>query len=122
MRALVGREKCDVGAEQPDRAGIGPQVAADLAEQRCLAGAVRADDQPAFARLYREGNVVRNRKAAERLLQVDDFKGAICFQGTPRDPLRNAVASVPRPGTIPVGITRAMNRNTRPSSMFQRSI
>jgi hypothetical protein len=41
MRAPVGRKKGDVGAEQPDRAGIGPQVAADLIEQRGLAGGVR---------------------------------------------------------------------------------
>ena len=43
------------------------------------------------------------------------------FDGGHRDPLRSTAASLLKPGTIPVGITSTMNRNTRPSSMFQRS-
>jgi hypothetical protein len=50
MRALVGREVRDVGAEQLDLSRIRPQVAADLIEQRGLARAIRADDQAPFAR------------------------------------------------------------------------
>jgi hypothetical protein len=75
MRALVGGKKRDVGTEQPDRTCVRPQVAADLIEERGLAGAVRTDDQAAFARIDRERYVVRSREAAERFLQVDDLKG-----------------------------------------------
>src|SRR5664279_3532790 len=111
----------DVGAEQFDLSRIRAEVAADLIEQSGLAGAVRTDDQAAFARPYRKRYVLRHDKAAERLLQVDDFERVPGCYWRHRDLLRSAVASLLRPGTIPVGTTRTMNRNTRPSNMFQRS-
>src|SRR5271156_6653123 len=121
MRALVGRQMGNVGSKQPDRTGICPQVAADLVEQRGLAGAVRADDQAALTRPDRERNVLRYREATERFLQVDDLNCVAGWGGGHRAPLRNRAVSLLTPGTTPVGITSTMNRNTNPSSMFHRS-
>ena len=61
-------------------------------------------------------------EAAERLVQADDFKREAGRRRGHDDRLRNRAVSFCKPGTIPVGITSTMNRNTRPSSMFQRSI
>src|SRR5258708_1959785 len=118
MCAAVGRELGDVGSEQSDLSRIRPHVTADLVEQRGLAGAVRTDDQAALARPYCERYVLRHHKSAERLLQVDDLERIVGCRGCHRVPLRSNLL---KPGTIPVGITRTMNRNTRPSSMFHRS-
>src|SRR5262249_23112846 len=97
--------------------GVRPHVAADLVEQRGLAGAIRADDQPTFAWPYRQRHVVRDRKPAETLVQVDDLE---CMRGH-REPLRSPASNLDRPGTMPVGMTRRMNRKPRPSSMSHRS-
>jgi len=122
MRACVGCKSGNVGAEQLDLPRIRSHVAADLIKQRGLAGAIGTDDQAAFARPYRERYVLCYRKAAERLFEMDHFKCIVRHQRVHRDPLRNPVASLLKPGTIPVGTTRTINRNTRPSSMFHRSI
>src|SRR3979411_2865277 len=114
MRAPVRCKLRHVGAEQNDPSGIWSHVATDLIEQRGLAGAVRADDQAAFARSYRERYVLRYRKSAEGFVQIYDLERA---RG-PRDPPRSLVINVVRPGTMPVGITSTMNKNTKPSSMF----
>src|ERR1700694_2540985 len=110
MRTPIGCKLCHVGAEQTYLSGIWPHVATDLIEQRGLAGAVRADDQSAFARPYRERYVLRYRKSAERLVQGYDLE---CVRGH-RGPLRSPVINLVRPGMIPVGITRTMNKNTKP--------
>src|SRR5450631_4896836 len=122
MRALVRREIRDVGAEQLDLSRTRPHVAVDLIEQRGLAGAIRTDDQAAFARPYRQRYALGYDKTAKRLRQVGHFESVLGCQRGHRDPLRSPVSSLLRPGTIPVGITRTMNRNTTPSSMFHRSI
>src|SRR4051794_11368594 len=119
MRALVRRQLRDVGAEQLYAPGIRLEVAGDLVEQGGLARAIRTDDQPPFARPYRQRHIVRHRKAAERFLQVDDLERV--RRWAHRDPPRSFAASLCRPGVIPVGITSTMNRNTNPSSMFHRS-
>src|ERR1700682_4693907 len=112
MGALVWREPGDVGAEQPDLPGIRPHVAGDLVEQGGLAGAVGTDDEAAFPRPDRERYVLGHREAAERLLQVDDFERVIgCRRGHCNAP-RFRPASLRRPGMIPVGMTRTMNRKT----------
>ena len=46
----AARHARDVVAEQLDRAAVGREFAGDQVEQRGLAGAVRADDQPPLAR------------------------------------------------------------------------
>src|SRR5581483_1045928 len=120
MRAGVGRKPRDVVAEQLDPARVRPQVATDLVEQRGLAGPVGTNDQTALAGADGECDVLRDSQAAESLVQTCDFK-----RGSPKTHdgrPRNRSANVSKPGTIPLGITRTMNRNTRPSSMFQRSI
>src|SRR5438477_7695662 len=122
MRALVGRKRRDIGAEQFDLSGIRPHVAADLVEQRGLAGAVWTDDEAAFAFTDLEGHALGDRQSPKRLIQVDDLQRMIWRQRVHRDRFRSRAVSLLRPGTMPVGITRTMNRNTSPRSMFQRSI
>src|SRR5450631_17546 len=121
MCTFVRRKVGYVSAEQLDLSRTRPQVAADLMEQGGLAGAVRTDDQASFTRPYRKRYVLRHDKAAERLLQVDDLERMAGCYRSHRDPLRNAAASLFKPGTIPVGTTRTMKRKTIPSNMFQRS-
>src|SRR4051812_44338123 len=118
MRAPVRREKGNVGAEQPDLAGGRPHVAADLVEQRGLARAIWTDDQTPLAGPYRKRDVLCHGKSAESLVQPDDLEGMWSHRALPR----RAAASRRKPGTIPVGITRTINKKTRPSSMFHRSI
>jgi hypothetical protein len=65
MRTLVGRQFRHVGAEQPYLSGRRRQVAGDLVEQGCLAGAVRPDDQAAFTRADRERDVLGGNQPAE---------------------------------------------------------
>src|SRR4051812_1118119 len=119
MRALEGCEPRDIRAEQSDLSGIGTQLAGDLVEQRGLAGAVGADDQMPLARADRHRDVLRHRQPAERLVQMDDLQrvATSCHRGPPR----HLTASRYKAGMMPVGITSTMNRNTSPSSMFQRS-
>ena len=101
MRAPVGRKLRDVGAEQLDLSGIRPHVAADLVEQRGLAGAVRADDQAAFARPDRKRYVLRDDEAAERLLQVDDLERVVGCRRGHRDPPRSRATSLLQAGNDP---------------------
>ena len=112
----------NVGAEQPDLARRRPQVATDLIEQGSLAGPIWTNDQAAFARSYGERHILRYDKTTEGLVQVHDLECMVGGRLDHDDPLRNPAISLLKPGTIPVGITRTMNRNTRPSSMFHRSM
>jgi hypothetical protein len=66
MRALAARHPGDVAFKQLDRAAIGEKLTGDQIEQRGLAGAVRADDQPALARLDFQIDVGVDAQAAER--------------------------------------------------------
>src|SRR5947209_9243583 len=118
MRALVGGEPRYVCAEQLDVSGIGFEVAGDLVEQRGLAGAVRTDDQVPLAWADRHRDILRHRQPAERLVQMDDLQRV---GSRHRGPPRHLATSLVNPGTMPVGISSTMNRNTSPSSMFQRS-
>src|ERR1700716_767310 len=118
MRALIGREWRNIGAEQLDLARIRPHVAADLIEQRGLSRPIRTDYQAPLPWPDRERYVLCQGKAAESFVQADDVKG----MRSHRDPPRIAIVSLRKPGTIPVGITMTINRNTKPSSMFHRSI
>src|SRR5579863_2201168 len=73
MRATVGRKRGNVGAEQPDLSGIRPHVAVDLVEERGLAGAVRPDDQAAFALPDCQRYVLGDPQSAEGFVQADDL-------------------------------------------------
>src|SRR6476469_5288757 len=118
MSALVGRERRNGGAEQLNLTRIRPHFAADLVEQGRLASAIRADDQAPLAGPYRERYVLCHRKSAEGFVQADDLKSKRGHRDLPRI----ADVSLYRPGTIPVGITMTIIRNTRPNSMFHRSM
>src|SRR5262249_49671456 len=122
MRTPVGWKVRDVRAKQPDRSGIGAQVAADLVKQRGLASAVRPDNQPALASLDAKSNVLRDGQTAEGFSQVDDVEGWIGCRCDHGPLVRHLEVSRSTPGTIPLGITRTMKRNTSPKSMFHRSI
>ena len=52
-----------------DRAAVGRDLAGDQVEQRGLAGAVGADDQPPLARLDDEIDVGGDAQAAERFAE-----------------------------------------------------
>src|ERR1700756_2701842 len=119
MRALVGWKMRDVFAKQPDLSCVWTQIPANLVEQRRLAGAVWADDQSSFARSDVQRNILRNGQSTEGLLEIVDFK---CRDGSHRRSPRSPAISLLKPGTTPVGITSTIKRNTRPSSMFHRSM
>src|SRR5258708_16023894 len=72
VHAVVGREPADLFAEQLDGARTPRQVAGEALEERGLASAVRADDEPPFPCLNAQGNIGDRGQAAERLLQVLD--------------------------------------------------
>src|SRR5260221_9747916 len=72
VHAVVGREPADLFAEQLDGARIAREVAGEEIEERGLASAVRADDEPPFPGLNTQGNIGDRGQAAERLLQVLD--------------------------------------------------
>ena len=74
MHAPLRRHAPQLLSEQPDRAGVGGEIAGDQVEQRGLAGAVRADDQAPLARHDRERHVPGGRQAAEALLEMRDFE------------------------------------------------
>src|ERR1700737_291948 len=122
VRALVGHQLRHIGAEQLDLPRIRAQVAADLIEQGSLARTVRPDDEAAFAWPDGERHVLRYDKPAERFSQVDDLERMIAGLRGHRDSSRNAAVRLLTPGTIPLGMTRTMNRNTKPSNMFHRSM
>src|SRR3989442_15696999 len=73
-RALRRREGGDVLAREADAAGVGTQVAGELADQRGLAGAVGADDSERLAFLHLEIDVVRGAQRAEVLAKAFDLK------------------------------------------------
>ena len=128
MYAPLGRHAHQFLAEQLHRTGIGGQIAGDEIEQRGLAGAVRADDQPAFARHHLQRDIPGRRQAAETLVQaVDDERGrhsagsaagAGVF-GLLRFAKRSQSAR--KPGTSPSGMKMMTAMKVAPSRVFQRS-
>src|SRR6516225_5586245 len=122
VRTFVWPQRRDVLSEQLDTSRVRMQVAADLVEECRFASSVWADDQPSFARPDGEGDVIGHHKAAKGLLQVDDLDCWAVTGRAHRVSFRSAADSLLKPGTIPVGITSMIKRNTRPSSMFHRSI
>ena len=74
LAAAVGRQRGDVVAVETDAAGVGRDLAGELADQRGLAGAVRADDGVQLARRHVERDVVGGDDAAEALAQAVDLQ------------------------------------------------
>ena len=104
---LVGSERSNVAALEPDRARGRREQAADQIEERRLAGAVRTDDRAQFARLDGQRHVVDGDQAAKALRCALDLK-----QGHAFAPLR----SMPR---TPRGKKRTTSTNTRPITDIQ---
>ena len=82
--ALVGRQPGDVAAGELDGAGIRHQLSGQLADQRGLAGAVRADDRVQLARRDIEREIVGRDDAAEAADQVFDAEQGISHGATSR--------------------------------------
>src|ERR1043166_6740149 len=131
MRAVAAFEARDVAAEQRNRSAVRRNLAGDQVEQRRLAGAVRADDQSAFSRCDREGDIRSDVQAAERFAQGADGERAHGFG--PASGICTAVALSGRtarqaerarraaPGTRPSGMNTTMATKIAPSRKFQRS-
>src|SRR5262249_31771955 len=121
----------DVAVEELDRATVGRELSGDEIEQRRLAGAVGADDEPALARLYRERHSVGHAQAAEGLVEL--FYGERGHRppssrgrraATPRGRAA-AIAHRPRraaPGTSPSGMKMTIATKIAPSTKFHRSM
>src|SRR5580692_4131782 len=136
MGALAARHLGDVAVKQLDRAAIGKKLAGDEIEQRGLAGAVRADDQPALAWLDFQADVGGDAQAAARFAQALDGKrghgfgsttgAAGCVTGAAfgfapliaRHAERDSRAM---PGTRPSGMNTTMATKMAPSMKFQRT-
>src|SRR5258706_16339778 len=123
MGAAAARHARDVPAQQVNRAAVRRELPGDEVEQRGLAGAVRADDEPPLARLDVEIDVGGDAQAAERLAELVDGERAHGFGSAlpamtmlrrlrnARQPCRHSRAV---PGTRPSGIrmTMAMRKMT----------
>ena len=120
VRAAVRCEARDVLAKEPNGAGVALQIAGNEIEQGCLAGAVWPDDQAPLARQHLERDIVDRRQPAECLLQPRDGEGCR-HRAFPRAAFTRAM-SRRTPGTTPSGMKMTMTTNTKPSSMFQRSM
>ena len=70
-------------AGEADAAGVGRDLAGQLADQRGLAGAVRADDGVQLAARHRERDVVGGDDAAEALGQAVDLRAAAQARRSP---------------------------------------
>src|SRR5262245_64110088 len=135
----------ELAAEQADGARVGPQFAGDQVEERGLAGAVRADDQPPLAGLDAHVHVAGDAQPAERLPQAAELERAHAPSPVPLPmalpvPLpcgTAAIAAGParrghqrrttqrhsrrEPGTSPSGMKTTMATKIAPSTKFQRS-
>ena len=77
LAAPVDRQRGDVVAGEADAAGVRRDLAGELADQRGLAGAVRADDGVQLARRHRERDAVGGDHAAEALGQSVDLQQCV---------------------------------------------
>src|SRR5262249_29527933 len=131
MRAAAAGDAGDIAIEQQDRAAVRRELSHDEIEQRGLAGAVRADDQPPLARLDDQIDVGGDAQAPKRLAEpVDDKRGHCIAPGlsagatlrrpcSERHPIRHSRTV---PGTRPSGMKMTMSTKMAPSMKFQRSM
>src|ERR1035437_6409198 len=130
MGAAPARRLGDVMPEQMDRAAVGRDLAGDQVEQRGLAGAIGADDQPPLARLDIEIDVAGHLQTAECFAQSCDGErahgaGSVLAGMTPSrgESLRHAVRhSRTEPGTRPSGMKVMISTKMTPSTRFQRTM
>src|SRR5207249_2467711 len=72
VRTLAAGRARDIAAEQRNGAGIGCDLAGDQVEERSLASAVWADDEPTLAWLHNKVDIAGDAQAPERLAQRSD--------------------------------------------------
>src|SRR5712692_8982431 len=104
----------DVPIEEGDGAAVRAELAGDEVEQRRLARAIRADDEPALPRLNAQAHVGGDAEAAEPLLEPANGQRA-------HRP-RTRRASRTAPGTSPSGMNTTMATKMAPRTKFQRSM
>src|SRR5262245_1032904 len=132
MRPAMARHAGDVAAEQQDRSAVGGELAGDQVEQRGLAGAVRADDQPPLPGLDGKRDVGGDAQAVERFAQPTDGErghgwrsstGGLSLElARARSAFSPQRASRTEPGTSPSGMKLMMATKITPSTRFQRSM
>ena len=83
LAAPIGRQRGDVVAVEMDAAGVGRELARELADQRALARAVRPDDGVQLAGGHNERNVIGRDDAAEAFAQVFDAQQSISHDAHP---------------------------------------
>src|SRR5262245_10765142 len=129
MRTAMRRNPGDVPVEQPDRAGVGGDLAGDQVEQGGLAGPVGTDDQAALTWLDRQVDIGGDAQSAELLAEIADGERgqglSSSLGGAAVAPKRVAChsqrASRTEPGTRPSGMKVMMRTKITPSTRFQRS-
>jgi hypothetical protein len=72
--AAVNRQRRDVRAGEADAAGVGRDLAGQLADQRGLAGPIWADDGVQLSRWQQQGDAIGGDNAAEALGQAVDLE------------------------------------------------
>ncbi len=109
------RQVGDVVPREPDTAGVGPDLAAELVDEGRLAGAVRADQRMDFACLDSHGHVVGGKQAAEALHEAVDLED----RGHHRPPRTKSRA---RSAMIPPRVSRTTVRTMTPTQSCQYSV
>ncbi len=82
--AAIGRQMRDVAAGHGNTAGVRREMSRELADQRRLAGAVRADDGVQLALRDIERDMVGSKDAAEAAHQLVDVEQRISHGKTSR--------------------------------------
>ena len=83
LATAPARQRRDIAAVEANAPGVGHDLAGELADQRGLAGAVRADDGVQFAARHLEHNVSQATTPPKRLV-----KPSICQRGSGTAPPR----------------------------------
>ena len=98
--AAIGRQRGDVAAAEANAAGVGRELADELADQRGLAGAVRPDDGVQLALRHVERDGIGGDHAAEAFAQALDLQERVSHGAYSRAVLRCLRARTARPGGI----------------------
>src|SRR5262245_44055209 len=115
VRPLMRLEPRDVLSEEMDGARVAPQVPGEQVEERGLAGAVGLVAQAPLAGHDLERHAVDPQQSAEGILHPADPESGR-HRPFERDYQRRT------PGTMPSGMKMTITTNTKPRSMFQRSM
>ena len=102
MHAAVGAQTRDVPAEDTDGAGVGREISGDQVEERGLARAVGAEQEPPLSLEDGKGDVAHGGNAAERFEEPLQFQGGGSHARVPVRTVRRRSRSIP--GTSPSGM------------------